>query len=224
MQDIFYLFYYIIRNIVFSTLFWNSAILRILNSLIKIKHEELNSKILKQTGLFLKDLDKDQIDKVIHYGSGFVSYRVYFQDKLYFDYDKYIYSISNKNWLSQTTDKLRTLLISISVFQHIKNFESTMDEVLSENITEIRTVIDCSLQYFPKVRNRLLVDKLKGAFFFDFITRHIHISERSITDYLFYFESNGFEVVTLNYVNKAYKIFDDDEFKIYYIVLRKISK
>ena len=202
--DFVYLFYYVSRNFIFSIIFRFPIFLKLLNGLIRPNDELISTTIKKQTGILFKNLEYDQFDRVLHFGSGFVSYKLFFNDRLYLDYDKYIYGISNKNRIFHNPENLRTLLISISVFQHIKNFELTMDELLLGNVTEIRTVIDCSLQYFPKVKNRFLVDKLKRTVFFEFLSRHIYISDRIITDYLFYFESKGFDLILLDYIDKEY--------------------
>jgi hypothetical protein len=106
--DTFYCFYYIFRNFVFSILFSNSACLKFFNSLIKIRHGQLSLKILKQSELLFKDLDEDLFDIALNYGSGFTSYRSYFPAKLYFDYDKYIYGILNKDYLFENPEKPRT--------------------------------------------------------------------------------------------------------------------
>lgn len=222
--DFIYIFYYISRNLIFSIFFRNEIFLKLLNGLIRPNDELISAKIKKQTGLFLKNLELDQFDRVLHFGSGFVSYKPFFDDKIYLDYDKYIYGISNKKRIIYNPENSRTLLISISVFQHIENFELTMDELLSGNVAEIRTVIDCSLQYFPKVKNRFLVNKLKRTVLFEFITRHIYISDRKITDYLFYFESKGFDLFLLNYIDKEYMLSESDRFNTYFVIWRKKSK
>lgn len=192
-----------------------------LNKLIRPKDSVLKVKINDQSKLFLQDLDFNQFDKVIHFGSGFVSYKDIFNDKIYYDYDRYIYGQSNLNLILSNQKDLRTLLLSISVFQHLKLFHATMEELLANNVTEIRTVIDCSLRDFPKVRNREIVGWLRKTRFFNYITQDIYISDRKISDYIFFFQVNGYELVELKYIDKEYRLTNDDSFEIYYVIWRR---
>ena len=223
LRDIPYLAYYIIRNLFFKVISKSPFLLFLINLLLRQNKHERHKKIVKQFRLLSSNsLEIEKFDLIINYGSGTTSFKEFFPKIQYHDYDKYI----EKNWskeLFNEKENKRTLVVSISVFQHIIDFEDSLNELLQLNVLEIRTVIDCQLKVYPKCKNRELVKSIHKLNVIKFLGTDIFISNKTIHDYIDFFLEKGFQVKELRFIDKFYNRLEKDTSNIYYLILVKAS-
>lgn len=223
LRDIPYLTYYITRNFFFIVISKLPFSLLLVNFLLSKNKDERRQKIVEQFQLLSSNfLDIEKFDLIINYGSGTTSFKEYFPKIQYHDYDKYIQKNSSKVLFYSNKNK-RTLVVSISAFQHIIDFENSLNELLQLNVLEIRAVIDCQLKVYPKCTNRELVKGIHKLSIIKFLGTDIFTSEKSIYYYIDRFLEKGFQVKELRFIDKFYNKLEEDTSNIYYIIFVKVT-